>query len=276
MNMPIANIPVQSAVHVTNRTVRSVSHPEVNRTQSTPITGAKPMTDADAGQSINPYGVRTADPHDAHVLATLEQEAFPDLEHATRFRRELQRDNATYFVAKRPWTAEERRNARWGRHPSGNKEYSNGLLTRVKEMAFWLTTQRPSLLGGPRNTDYIGGFAGIWFVLDEAHVVIIASRPTERRRGIGELLLIACLELALQRNSRVVSLEVRASNNAARSLYRKYGFQDTGVRKRYYSGVEDAIIMSTPPIQSKHYGLKFRTLADKYAARWGESARAIS
>ncbi len=256
--------------------MRSVSHPELNRTQSTPITGAKPMTDADAGQSINPYGVRTADPHDAHVLATLEQEAFPELEHPTRFRRELQRDNAMYFVAKRPWTSAERRNAWWGKHPSGNDAYSNGLLARVKEMAFWLTTQRPSLLGGQRNTDYIGGFAGIWFVLDEAHVVIIASRPSERRRGVGELLLIACLESALQRNLRVVSLEVRASNNAARSLYRKYKFQDTGVRKRYYSGVEDAIIMSTPPIQSEHYRRQFRTLVDKYTARWGESARAIS
>ena len=204
------------------------------------------------------------------MLAGLEQEAFPELEHPTRFRRELQRDNATYFVAKRPWTSTELHNARRGKHPSGDEAYSNGLLARVKEMAFWLMTQRPSALGGQREPDFIGGFAGLWFVLDEAHVVIIASRPSERRRGIGELLLIACLELALQRNSRIVSLEVRASNNAARSLYRKYGFQDAGVRKRYYSGVEDAIIMSTPPIQSEHYGRKFRTLVDKHEARWGE------
>ena len=234
------------------------------------------MTGVDAGRMKSPYGVRLADPSEAHVLAGLEQEAFPELDHPTRFRRELQRDNATYFVAKRRWTAEERRNARWGKHPSGDDELSNGLLSRVKQMAFWLVTQRPSALGGQRDADFIGGFAGIWFVLDEAHIVIIASRPSERRRGIGELLLISCLELALRRNSRIVSLEVRASNNAARSLYRKYGFQDAGVRKRYYSGGEDAIIMSTPPIQSEHFGRKFRTLVDKYEVRWGKTATANS
>ena len=143
-------------------------------------------------------------------------------------------------------------------------------------MAFWLMTQRPQALGGQRDQDFIGGFAGMWFVLDEAHVVIIASRPSERRRGVGELLLIACLELALQQKSRVVTLEVRASNNAARSLYRKYGFQDAGVRKRYYSGGEDAVIMSTPPIQSELYGRKFRALVDKYQVRWGKAATANS
>ena len=143
-------------------------------------------------------------------------------------------------------------------------------------MAFWLTTQRPPALGGQRDQDFIGGFAGMWFVLDEAHVVIIASRPSERRRGVGELLLIACLELALQQTSRVVTLEVRASNNAARSLYRKYGFQDAGVRKRYYSGGEDAVIMSTPPIQSELYGRKFRMLVDKYEVRWGKATTANS
>ena len=234
------------------------------------------MTGVDAGRMKSPYGVRLADSSEAHVLAGLEQEAFPELEHPTRFRRELQRDNASYFVAKRRWTSEERRNARWGKHPSGDDELSNGLLSRVKHMALWFVTQRPSALGGQRDADFIGGFAGIWFVLDEAHIVIIASRPSERRRGIGELLLIACLELALQRNSRIVSLEVRASNNAARSLYRKYGFQDAGVRKRYYSGGEDAVIMSTPPIQSEHFGRKFRSLVDKYEVRWGKTATANS
>ncbi len=256
--------------------MRSVSDPELKRSQSTPITGAKPMTDADAGQSINPYGVRTADPHDAHVLAKVERKAFPNLEHPTRFRRELQRDNATYFVAERAWTSEERRNTRWGKHPSGNKAYSSGPFSWVREFVFWLTTQRPSVLGGQRNSKYVGGFAGMWFVLDEAHVVIIASRPDERRRGVGELLLIACLDRALRRNSRIVSLEVRASNDAAISLYRKYGFQDIGVKRRYYSGTEDAIIMNTLPIQTENYRRQFQTLVEKYTIRWGESARVIT
>ncbi len=271
----IANIPVRSATPKTNHDVRSISNTERTPGPSARDALTSELTGADAGRLKCPYEVRLADPSDAQVLAGLEQEAFPELDHPTRFRRELQRANSTYFVAKRRWRTEERRNARWGKHPSGDKELSNGLLSRVRQMAFWLMTQRPSTLGGQRDPDYIGGFAGIWFVLDEAHVVIIASRPSERRRGVGELLLITCLELALQRKSRIVSLEVRASNNAARSLYGKYGFQDAGVRKRYYSGGEDAIIMSTPPIQSEHFGRKFRTLVDRYEARWGKTATAI-
>ena len=254
--------------------MRSISNTERTHGPSIPGAAAANMTDKDAGRLKSPYGVRPADPSDAQVLAGLEQEAFPELEHPTGFRRELQRANATYFVAKRPWVTSERRDAMWGKHPSGDEAKSNGIVSRVRQMAFWLMTQRPAALGGQRDQDFIGGFAGIWFVLDEAHVVIIASRPSERRRGIGELLLIACLELALQQKSRVVSLEVRASNNAARSLYHKYGFQDAGVRKRYYSGGEDAVIMSTPPIQSEHYVRKFRTLVDKYRVRWGKAATA--
>lgn len=272
----IAKIPLRQATPDTDHNVRSISNTE--RTHGPSIHGANAakVSGTDAGLPKSLYGVRPADPSDSQVLAGLEQEAFPELEHPTGFRRELQRANATYFVAKRPWAPSERRDAIWGRLSSGDKAQSNGLFSRVKQMAFWLMTQRPSALGGQRDQDFIGGFAGIWFVLDEAHVVIIASRPSERRRGVGELLLITCLDLALQRKSRVVSLEVRASNKAARSLYRKYGFQDAGVRKRYYSGGEDAVIMSTPPIQSEHYGRKFRTLVDKYQVRWGKADTANS
>ena len=270
----IANIPLRQATPFTERDVRSISNTERTHGPSAPGAIAAQLTGAEAGRLKSPYVIRRADSRDARVLAGLEHEAFPDLEHPTRFRRELQRENATYFVAKRPWTSKERRNARRGKHPSGENAHSNGLLSKFKEVAFWLMTQRPPALGGQRDPDFIGGFAGIWFVLDEAHIVIIASRPSERRRGVGELLLINCLESALQRYSRIVSLEVRASNKAARSLYRKYGFQDAGVRKRYYAGGEDAIIMSTPPIQSEHYARKFRTLVDNYEARWGKAASA--
>ena len=267
---------MRQATHATDHNVRSISNTERTHGPSIPGATVAKVSGIGAGLPNSPYGVRPADASDAQVLASLEQEAFPGLEHPTGFRRELQRANATYFVAKRPWARNERRDALLGRHTSGGKAHTNGLLSRFKQMAFWLTTQRPPALGGQRDQDFIGGFAGMWFVLDEAHVVIIASRPSERRRGVGELLLIACLELALQQKSRVVTLEVRASNNAARSLYRKYGFQDAGVRKRYYSGGEDAVIMSTPPIQSEHYERKFRALVDKYQVRWGEAASANS
>jgi ribosomal-protein-alanine N-acetyltransferase len=68
---------------------------------------------------------------------------------------------------------------------------------------------------------------------------------------------------------------VRASNEAARSLYRKYGFQDAGLRKRYYSdNKEDAVIMTTLPIQSAEYRIRFEALVRDHAARWGHAAGA--
>jgi [ribosomal protein S18]-alanine N-acetyltransferase len=92
----------------------------------------------------------------------------------------------------------------------------------------------------------IVGYAGMWVILDEAHVTTIAVEPVSRRRRIGERLLVALLEEAMKRGARWVTLEVRKSNEGAQALYRKYGFKDIGVRKGYYSdNREDAIVMWT-------------------------------
>ena len=74
-------------------------------------------------------------------------------------------------------------------------------------------------------------------------------REFYQRRGIGELLLIACVELAILRNADVVTLEVRVSNTLAQNLYKKYGFEIVGTRKKYYTDDhEDAFIMTTGKI----------------------------
>jgi ribosomal-protein-alanine N-acetyltransferase len=89
------------------------------------------------------------------------------------------------------------------------------------------------------------GYAGLWFIVDEAHLTSIAVREEQRRRGIGERLLKACLELALERQATMMTLEVRASNRAAQALYEKYGFKTVGVRRGYYSdNHEDAYLMT--------------------------------
>ena len=73
--------------------------------------------------------------------------------------------------------------------------------------------------------------------------------PRYRRRRIGERLLLALLDLSVDRHAREATLEVRLSNLAARRLYEKYGFRPVGIRPRYYSDdSEDALIMTTEPL----------------------------
>lgn len=89
------------------------------------------------------------------------------------------------------------------------------------------------------------GYGGIWIVLDEAHITTLAVHPDFRRKGIGEVLLKALIDLAKNRRVQNIILEVRVSNLAAQYLYKKIGFQPIGIRKKYYTRPEeDAVVMS--------------------------------
>ena len=95
------------------------------------------------------------------------------------------------------------------------------------------------------------GFAGLWVMVDEAHITTFAVHPRWRRRGVGQRLLLRLLELANDRRAREATLEVRLSNVPARRLYEKYGFRPVGIRPRYYSdNGEDALIMTTDALAS--------------------------
>jgi ribosomal-protein-alanine N-acetyltransferase len=96
--------------------------------------------------------------------------------------------------------------------------------------------------GGER----IAGFAGIWLMVDEAHITTFGVHPDWRRRGVGRRLLLRLADLALELEAARMTLEVRVGNEAAQALYRSFGFQVTGRRPRYYSDDgEDAYVMST-------------------------------
>ncbi len=111
------------------------------------------------------------------------------------------------------------------------------------------------------STHPLVGYGGFWLMVDEAHVSTIATHADWRRRGIGELLLVTMIDGAMQVGARWVTLEARVSNTGAQALYRKYGFDITGVRKRYYSdNNEDAVIMTTPLITTIEYQLKLQGL----------------
>ncbi|MGD0123269.1 MAG: ribosomal protein S18-alanine N-acetyltransferase [Candidatus Limnocylindrales bacterium] len=119
-----------------------------------------------------------------------------------------------------------------------------------------------------RCGDTIVGFAGIWLLVDEAHVTTVATRRSWRRQGIGDRLLLALLDLARTRGAHEATLEVRPSNISARRLYEKYGFKVVGVRPRYYSDDnEDALIMTTESLDGRHMRDRVAQLRAELAAR---------
>jgi [ribosomal protein S18]-alanine N-acetyltransferase len=113
--------------------------------------------------------------------------------------------------------------------------------------AFSTLTENPRVYFAVARSDQRGTLAGFviaWYVLDEAELANLAVAPEHRRQGIGEALLDAMLDDAAARGSAHVYLEVRESNQAARSLYKTRLFEEVGRRKRYYrSPAEDALIL---------------------------------
>lgn len=95
--------------------------------------------------------------------------------------------------------------------------------------------------------EYEGEFAGyadIWTVLDEADLNSIAVRVDFIRKGIGDAIMLAMTEILSANGVATINLEVRVSNMPAIKLYKKYGFNECGVRPGYYlDNGEDALIM---------------------------------
>jgi [ribosomal protein S18]-alanine N-acetyltransferase len=95
------------------------------------------------------------------------------------------------------------------------------------------------------------GFAGALLVGEEAHVTTISVDPTWQGRRIATRMLLVLVRKALERGAQAMTLEVRASNEAAIRLYRRFGFAPAGIRENYYRDVgEDALIMWVSDTQS--------------------------
>jgi len=130
------------------------------------------------------------------------------------------------------------------------------------------TTIEPNTSG----KEYIIGFISVWLMMRELHLTAIAVRCNYRRHGVGERLLISAIELAKKLNVTMLTLEVRASNKIAQSLYAKYGFQIVGIRHKYYSdNREDAIIMTVYNFNLAPYQTQFQQLKLAYNKKWGQN-----
>ena len=90
----------------------------------------------------------------------------------------------------------------------------------------------------------IVGFAGLKFILDEADIMNIVVKKDFRHNGIGSVLLENLINYSKDLNLKTITLEVNENNLSAIRLYDKFSFDKLGIRKNYYDGKSDAIIMS--------------------------------
>jgi [ribosomal protein S18]-alanine N-acetyltransferase len=216
------------------------------------------------GQAISPYRLRRMEPEDIDQVGWIEREAFPTLWPHTSYRRELKNHLAMYLVCVQTGEYE----------PQPPKVVVTGGF--VQRVLGWLGLAQPvSIPSAPRER--ITGFIGLWKMADEAHIVAVAVRESHRRKGLGELLLLGGIEMAMEAGMHAVTLEARVSNWTAHALYEKYGFRHMGVRKAYYSdNREDAVIMTTSALTSEGYRTLLDALREQFEERYGEAERAYS
>ena len=189
-------------------------------------------------------------PEDVPEVSEVERRCFTNPWPQSAYRRELRSpQNNSYIVLRRYLNGEE----------SESGVESRGRIGLLPFRRRTTVQQR---------TDPIIGFAGMWIVMDEAHITTIGVLPEFRGNGLGELLLVTLCTAAMRHGAEWVTLEVRVSNDSAQALYRKYGFTQQGVRRRYYSdNGEDAYIMWSPPLREPEYVRRFHELRNALNAR---------
>lgn len=191
---------------------------------------------------------------DISQVAQIDREAFPGewvFRSQAAYRQDLDNPSIRYIVACRDKDAPESRLQEMPRPP-----WYKRILSHERR---------------PNTREHIVGFSGFWMMVGEAHIIAIGVRNGYRQLGIGESLLIATIELAQILNANLVTLEVRASNKVAQELYKKYGFEVTGRRLKYYSSDgEDAVIMSTDSITSPSFQASFQRAREDHAQRHRE------
>lgn len=208
------------------------------------------------------YIIRRMQDKDIPQALEIDREAFPtQWPHPsyTSFKQELRNRLACYIVVTKPKEPETL-------EPVTNNKTLWQKFLHLFDHGRFFGEEVPQL-----SKEYIVATAGFWMMVDEAHITTLAIRNAYRRRGIGEWLLIQIIEMAVQLNANVATLEVRISNKQAQALYEKYGFQKVGIRKAYYTdNGEDAVLMTTDSFTSSDFQLHFQNLKQIHQHRWEE------
>jgi ribosomal-protein-alanine N-acetyltransferase len=190
---------------------------------------------------------------DVPRVIEIERLAYPSTWPPSAYRKELQDNRWAHYIVLRDTHITEELLA------ASQAEQEKPRRGRLFPLS--LLSNRPTITVPSSDLESIVGFAGLWLMVDEAHITTIATHPSFRRRGLGEFLLVSLIDIAYNIGAKWVTLEVRVSNYTAQNLYRKYGFREAGVRHRYYSdNQEDALIMWTDEINSPSYKQKFLEL----------------
>ena len=218
--------------------------------------------------NMTTYYIRAMELRDIPQVSQIERKAFPPPWPASNFKRELTANSLTHYLVayeEMPEPTEPAAEVQAVNNSSPPK-------SRLEALRFGLRR----LFGGRGRpavpSQFILGFAGLWFMVDEAHLANIAVREDYRHQGIGERLLISAIELAIEHEERFFTLEVRGSNKIAQALYRKYGLIEVGTRRGYYiDNKEDAVIMTAEGITSALYEKRFQSLKQAHAQKWGIS-----
>lgn len=208
------------------------------------------------------YIIRRMQDRDIPQALEIDREAFPtQWPHPSyiSFKQELRNRLAHYIVVVSPREQEI-------------IEQENGNKTLWQKFLCFFDHDRFFGEEAPQSSkEQIIAIAGFWIMIDEAHITTLATRNAYRRRGIGEMLLIQIIEMAVHLNANVVTLEARISNKEAQALYEKYGFQKVGVRRAYYTdNGEDAVIMTTDSLTSGDFQSHFQHLKQAHQRRWEE------
>ena len=90
----------------------------------------------------------------------------------------------------------------------------------------------------------IVGFAGIKIILDEAELMNIVTRKDMRHCGIASSMLNHLLAICKENNIKLLNLEVNTQNTISINFYKKYNFNEVGLRKKYYDNTYDALLMT--------------------------------
>lgn len=95
-----------------------------------------------------------------------------------------------------------------------------------------------------KDNGQIIGFAGMLTIIDEANIMNIVIKKDKRRFGIGTLLLTELISISKKNKLKSITLEVNEHNIPAINLYKKFKFEQVGIRKKYYNNMDSAILMT--------------------------------